>query len=112
MARAKSFASIFYKLKCVHAPTRAYLKRFGHREDDKCWWCGGLVAQTREHLLHHCSRWKYQQRELWKEVGKGTGWKAGRSRRAQVSELLSMEVCDEVVMDSLAATDVRKFPPG
>jgi len=73
MASAKSLATIFYQLKCGHAPTRAYLKRFGHRQDDKCWWCGGMVAQTREHLPRHCSRWKYQQRELWKKVGKVTG---------------------------------------
>ena len=28
----------------------------------------------------------------------------------QVSELLSVEQCDKVVMDFLATTDVRKFP--
>ena len=36
MARAKSLATRFYQLKCGHAPTGVYLKRFGHREDDKC----------------------------------------------------------------------------
>jgi len=41
-----------------------------------------------------------------------TGWKAGRCRRAQVSELFSMEICDMTVMDILAAIDVGKFPPG
>ena len=71
-----------------------------------------MVRQTRKHLLHHCSRWKYQQQELWKKVGKATGWKAGRSRRAQVSELFSIEICDMAVMDFLAAMDVGKFPPG
>jgi hypothetical protein len=29
----------------------------------------------------------------------------------QISELFSMEKCDQVVMDFLAATDVGKFPP-
>jgi hypothetical protein len=29
----------------------------------------------------------------------------------QVSELFSMEKCDQAVMDFLAATDVGKFPP-
>jgi len=111
MASAKSLATRFYQLKCGHAPTGVYLKPFRQREDDKCWWCGGTVAQTREHLLRHCSQWKYQQRELWKEVGKATGGKAGRCRRAQVSELFSMEICDKAVMDFLAATDVGKFPP-
>jgi hypothetical protein len=28
-----------------------------------------------------------------------------------MSELFSMEICDEAVMDFLAATDVGKFPP-
>ena len=29
----------------------------------------------------------------------------------QISELFSMEKCDQAVMDFLAATDVGKFPP-
>ena len=39
------------------------------------------------------------------------GWKAGRCRHVQISELFSMEKCDQAVMDFLAATDVGKFPP-
>jgi hypothetical protein len=101
----------FYRLKSGHAPTGTYLKRFGHREDDKCWWCRSGTLQTREHLFRHCSRWKDQQKALWKAVGKATGWKAGRYRHVQISELFSMEKCDQVVMDFLAATDVGKFPP-
>ncbi|KAF8533028.1 hypothetical protein BDD12DRAFT_900657 [Trichophaea hybrida] len=37
MTSVKSLAARFYRLKCGHAPTETYLKRFGHREDDKCW---------------------------------------------------------------------------
>jgi hypothetical protein len=48
---------------------------------------------------------------LWKEVRKATGWRAGKCRHMQVSELLSMEKCDKAVMDFLAATDVWKNPP-
>ena len=48
---------------------------------------------------------------LWKAVGKATGWKAGRCRHVQISELFSMEECDQAVMDFLAATEVGKFPP-
>ena len=47
---------------------------------------------------------------LWKEVGKTTGWSAGRRRHMQVSELLSMGECDKAVMEFLAATDVGNFP--
>jgi len=105
------FTTRFYRLKCRHAPTGVYLKRFGHREDDKCWWCEGTAAQTREHLFHHCSRWRDQQKALWKAVGMVTGWKAGRCRHVQVSELVSMEECDQAVVDFLAATEVGKFLP-
>jgi hypothetical protein len=47
-------------------------------------------------------------------LGKTTRWieHATVCRRAQVSELFSMEICDKAVMDFLAATDVGKFPPG
>jgi hypothetical protein len=92
-----------------------YLKWFGHRVDDKFWWHGGgsrTAAQMREHLFPQCSLWKDLQKTLWKEVGNATGWRAGRCRHVQVSELLSMEKCDKAVMDFLATTDVGKFPPG
>jgi hypothetical protein len=88
-----------------------YPKRFGHRDDDKCWWCGGTVSQTREHLFRHGSLWKDPQKVLWKAVGKATGWKVGRCRHVQISDLFSIEECDQAVMDFLAATDVGKFPP-
>jgi hypothetical protein len=81
MTSVKSLATRFYRLKCRHAPTGVYLKRLGHREDDKCWWCGGggrTAAQMREHLFRHCSLWRDQQQALWKAVGKATSWKAGR----------------------------------
>jgi len=80
MTSVKPLAARFYRLKCGHAPTGIYLKRFGYREDNRCRWCEGIVTQTREHLFRHCSRWKDQQEVLWKEVGKVTGWKAGRCR--------------------------------
>ena len=111
MTSVKSLATRFYRLKCGHAPTGVYLKRFGHRENDKWWWCAGTAAQTREHLFRHCSRWRDQQKALWKAVGKVTGWKAGRCRQMQVSELFSMEECDQAVVDFLASTEVGKFPP-
>ena len=114
MTSVKSLATRFYRLKSGHAPIGTYLKRFGHREDDKCWWCGGggrTAAQTREHLFRHCSRWRDQQKALWKAVGKATGWKAGRCRHVQISELFSIEECDQAVMDFLAATEVGKFSP-
>jgi len=91
MSSPKSLASIFYQLKYGHAPTRVYIERFAHRDDDKWWGCGGTLSQTREHLLRHCSRWMDIQTELWEAVGRATGWKAGRCRHVQISELFSIE---------------------
>ena len=60
MTSVNSLAPSFYRVKTGHAPTGVYLKRFGNRDDDKCWWCGGTATQTqtREHLFRHCSRWR------------------------------------------------------
>jgi len=69
------------------------------------------VARTREDLFGHCSRWKDQQSALWKVLGKAKGWKAGRCRHMQVSELFSIEECDEAVIDFLAAAEVGKLLP-
>ena len=111
LSSVKSLAARFYRLKSRHAPTGTYQKRFGHREEDKCWWCREGTLQTLEHLLRHCSWWKDQQKALWTAVGKAARWKAGRCRHVQISELFSMEICNQAVMDFLAATDVGKFPP-
>jgi hypothetical protein len=110
MASVKWLAARFYQLKSGQAPTAVYLKRFGHRDDDKCWCCGGTVFLMQEHLFRLCSRWNDQQKTHWKPVGQATGWKAGRCRHMQVSELFSMEECDQAVMDFLAASEVGKFP--
>jgi hypothetical protein len=109
MTSVKLLAARFYRLLSTHAPTGVYQKRFGHRENDKSWWCGGggpTAAQTREHLFRHCSWWRDQQKTLWKVLGKVTGWTAGRCRHVQVSELFSWDDCDQTVMDFLAATEV------
>jgi hypothetical protein len=114
MNSVKPLAARFYQLKSEYAPAETYLKRFGRQDDDKCWWCSGggqTVAQTREHLFHHCSRWRDQQRTLGKKVGKAMGGRVGRCRHVQGSELLSVEKWDKTVMDFLAAPDVRNFPP-
>ena len=64
MTSIKPLAAMFYRLKPGHAPTGVYLKRFGHRDDNKFRLCGGTSYQTREHLFCHCSRWRVHQREL------------------------------------------------
>jgi len=114
MTSVKALAARFYRLKSGHAPTGVYLKRFTHDGDDKFWWCGGgggTVARTREHLFRHCSQWTDQQTALWEAVGKATGWKAGRCRHWQISELFSRDECDQAVVDFVAVTEVGKFPP-
>ena len=111
MTSVKWLAARFYRQKSGHALTGVYLQRFGHPEDDKCWWCGRTAAQMREHLFRHCSQWRDQQKTLWKTVGKATGWKAGRCRHVQVSELFCRDECNHAVRDFLAATEVGKLPP-
>jgi hypothetical protein len=108
MTSVKSLGARFYRLQSGHAPTTVYLKQFGHRDDDKCWWDVGTVTQTQtreEHFLHG-SRWRDQQTAGWKVVGNVTGWKAGTCRYVQISELFSIEECDQQVMDFLVATEV------
>jgi len=77
--------------------TRIYLQSVGIRL---------LELRTWEYLLYQCSLWKYLHQELWQNVGKAMDWKAGQCRRAQVSELFCMEICDMELMD------VEMFPPG
>jgi hypothetical protein len=55
-------------MKSGHAPTEDYLKRFGHRENEKYWLCGGTATQWREHLFRHCSWWNDDQQGLWEGV--------------------------------------------
>ena len=110
MTSVKSLAARFYRLKSGHALTEVYLKRFGHRDHDECLWCGGTVSQTRAHLFCHCSRWRDHQTELWKAVGKATGWKAGKCRHVQTSEPFSIQECNQAVMNFLAASEVGKIP--
>jgi len=46
-----------------------------------------------------------------KVVGKVMGWKTGGRRYVQISELVSMEECNQAVVDYLKATEGGKFPP-
>ena len=68
------------------------------------------MAQMREHLFHHRSRWTDQQSSLWEAMGKTKRWKAGRCRHVHVSELCSGEECDQAVVDFPVATEVGKLP--
>ena len=69
------------------------------------------MPQSREYLFCHYRRWIDHQKTLWKTVGQATGWKAGRCRHMQISELFTIEERDKSLMDYMAATEVRKFPP-
>lgn len=114
MTSVKSLAAWFNIHKCRLAPTGVYLKRFGHQEEDICWWyCGGgrRAAPMRGNLFRHCSWWRDQQKALWNAVGKPRGWTACRHRLVQISELGYIKECNQVVMDFPAATEVGNFPP-
>ena len=64
MRGTELLAAGLYRLKSGHATTGVYLKRFGHRDDDKCWWCEGTLSQMREHLFRRCTQWKDHQNAL------------------------------------------------
>jgi hypothetical protein len=103
MISIQSLAARLYQLKSRHAPTGVYLKRFGHRNDNKCSCCGGTVAQMWEHLFRLCSGWKDKQTALWKTVGQATGWKVGKCWHVQISVLFTIEESDQAVMDFVMA---------
>jgi len=107
MSSKKSLAIRYYPMRCRHAPTAAYLKQFRLQDDGQCWW-RKQASQTREHLFRHCKRWKHEQRKLWKAVGWMTGWKAGTCRHKQISELFSMEICDQAMIDFEASLRPRR----
>jgi len=90
----KSLASRYFQLKCEHASTATYLKRFGQRDDDQCWWCE-KAAETREHLFRHCRKWKSEQQELWKAAGRETGWKPERCRHVQMIDFIRFVNCSQ-----------------
>jgi len=94
LQRVKPLPVRFQGLISVHALTGAYLKWFGQRVDDICWLCRRGAVQTQEHLFRHFSPWNGQQTSLWKRGEKATGWKVGRFRHVQMSELFSMEIFD------------------
>jgi len=107
MTSVKSLAARFYERKCGHAHNGTYLKRYGHRGDQKCWWCK-RVAQTQEHIYCHFSRWKNEQNGGGKRLDRR---RARKREDVQISELFSIAKCDQSVMDFLAATDDGEFPP-
>jgi hypothetical protein len=64
----------------------------------------------REHLFRHCSVQNDKQNMLWSEVGKAKEWGSGRCQHVKVSELHSIEKCDQAVTGFVPATDVGEFP--
>jgi hypothetical protein len=62
MTSVKSLGAWIYRLKSWYVPTGVDLNRFSHRDDDQCWWFGGIVSQPRWHLFGHCSRLKDNQK--------------------------------------------------
>jgi len=90
MTSMKSLAARFYRLQCGNSSTGVYLKRYAHREDDKCLWSGGggarTAAQMRERLFRHCSWWRDQQHTLLEAVGKATGRNVGSCRNMLITD--------------------------
>jgi len=104
MKSSKSLVSRYYELKCGYAPTVMYLKRSGQRDNDQCGWCGRVTHGSISSVIARSGRTSSEN------CGNQSGGKAGRCKHLQISELFSLEMCDQVVMEFLAATEVGKFP--
>jgi len=111
MTSGRSLVTRFYRLRSGNVPIGMYLKQSGQQEVVKSWWFRSRTVQTRQHLCCHFRQFRDQQAEIWKTVVKATGCKVGRCRYVQISELFSMEKCNQVVMDLLAGTEVGRFLP-
>jgi hypothetical protein len=109
MTRVKLLPTRFYQLNSGSAPTGVCLKLFGHRENNGFLWCAGTTAQVWENLFRNPSRWRHQPKAHWKVEGMVMGWTVGRCQHRQDSERCSIEECEQVVGNILAATGVRKF---
>ena len=101
----KGLASRFYQLKTGHCRTGQYLRWAKARPTAQCWWCR-CPTQTRDHLLKGSSKWKGQQRTLWKEVWEETG--RGK-HRWKAHELFADRRCSQAVLEILSSTDVGKI---
>jgi hypothetical protein len=78
MTREMPLAVRFYRLKSRHAPMGVYVKRFGHRDDDKCLWCTGAVTQTQEHLFCRLQPVETPPERTMEGVEKGNGLESGQ----------------------------------
>jgi hypothetical protein len=87
------------------APTGPYLAETGQAKDDKCWWCGSGVAQTREHLFKYCRRWKDQQAIMWRDIRKETEGKR-TVRNTSIAQLIGDERCTAAILEFLQTTEV------
>jgi len=65
----------------------------------------------RENRFRHSRSRRDLYKALWKPVGKAAGYKAGSCRHAQISKMISMEDCNQAVVDFPATTEVSEFPP-
>jgi len=106
MTSIKALQTTFYQLQCGQDQTGTSLWQFGPRESDMSCRRWGMLCQTREHLLLHCSQCKYQEQGLLLKMEKAMGWKADRCRHAEVSEQLAMAIYTMAVMDVQVGMDV------
>jgi hypothetical protein len=102
--------------KNVHTPrlqiTRA--RRISEeRETAKAQWESRQMQQALrlEERQPRCGSTSFATAAGGKKVSRSSGLESGQMWKVQISELFSMETCDQALMGFLVATDVRKFPP-
>jgi hypothetical protein len=87
------------------ALTGVYLECIKKNESRECWWCRHKT-QTRDHLCKWCKKWKRQQDDLWKKLGKKCKWK--ERMKVLMSQVLNTDDAIKVVLKFLKEMDVRR----
>jgi hypothetical protein len=107
----KGVAARYYQLMTGHVVIAPYLKnKLKKRDSEDCWWCGSGRCQTREHLFKKCAQWKEQIKELWRNVGRDTGWR--RAKWRSIAELFREERAEGAVLNFIWKTGVGRMSGG
>ena len=101
----KKIVGRYFQLKVGHALTGVFLEHIKKKESQECWWCGHK-KQTRDHLFKWCKKWKQQQNDLWKKLGKKCKWK--ERMKIPMSQVFDTDNAVKAVLKFLKETDVAR----
>ena len=88
-----ALTSRFLQLKCGHAATGNYRKRFKLDSSAKCQWCGN-ENQDSTHILLQCKKWKKQREQLLKNLRRKRIFLSPRLNRKDTKKLFWKEAAE------------------